>query len=303
MTQATPYYTVDEAVAQELIERAAGRPVTLLVALEGYLDAGRVGELVSDTAIVGAERLVTFNADEFIDYRSRRPRITFAESRFTDYEAPEIAVDVAADALGAPLLVLHGLEPDYRWERFVTAVCAIIERFGVALTVAIHGVPAAVPHTRPLITTISATRDDLIPNEPSWLDTLVLPAGVINTLQVRLGESGHDAMGIAVHVPHYLAQSAYQPAAIAALDKLDQAAGVHVDPSGLQKSAVEALDELRERLQESPDIAKVVTTLEGQYDTIQSGRAQAHALTERPGQAGEDLAAELERFLADQGDE
>ena len=43
--------------------------------------------------------------------------------------------------LRAPFLLLHGVEPDVQWERYVAAVRQIVERFDVPLTVGVHGIP------------------------------------------------------------------------------------------------------------------------------------------------------------------
>ena len=50
------------------------------------------------------------------------------------------------------------------------------------------------------------------PTTPSWFGTVQVPASASALLELRLGQSGHDAMGFAVHVPHYLAQSSFPQA-------------------------------------------------------------------------------------------
>ena len=60
--------------------------------------------------------------DSLIDYRSRRPVMTFAKDHWEDYEAPELALSLLHDAAGTPFLLLNGLEPDREWEAFTTAV-------------------------------------------------------------------------------------------------------------------------------------------------------------------------------------
>ena len=145
-------YEVDENVAAELDElAAAGSGPVLVHAVRGFVDAGHAGEIAAEHLVdeLPTRRLVTFDVDQLLDYRSRRPMMTFDASTWREYEDPELVVDLVDDADGTPFLLLHGTEPDVQWERYVAAVRQLVERFAVPLTVGIHGVPMGVPHTRP----------------------------------------------------------------------------------------------------------------------------------------------------------
>lgn len=298
-----PLYVVDESVEADLVELTAGRGLVMVTALEGYIDAGQVGSLFTEHLIAHGERLVTFDADALVDLRSRRPMITFENSTFSQYSDPVIAIDMVLDGQGLPLLVLHGLEPDYHWERFISAVATLIDRFGVSITVNTHGIPVAVPHSRPPVVTISATRPDLVAGDDHWFDRISLPAGVGNLLQMRLGESGHDALGIAVHVPHYLAQMAYYPGAVTLTERLASVADVEIDAGSLREKAQESLGEFANRVESSAELKGLVMALEEQYDAVHKGRNEASLLVEDFGRSADHLAAELEKFLAQQDPE
>ena len=90
------------------------------------------------------------------------------------------------------------------------------------------GIPMGVPHTRPLGVTAHASRTDLVSDHVSWFGTVQVPASASAVLEYRLGRWGHDAMGFAVHVPHYLAQSPYPQASLVALEHV-LAAPPHVE--------------------------------------------------------------------------
>ena len=119
----------------ELAETAGG-PV-LVTALDGFLDAGNAGGLAVRHLLAGDQGRVvaSFDIDAFYDYRARRPPMTFSESRYEDYEPPRLVVRLNHDSLGTPYLLLHGPEPDTRWEGFATAVREVVEHFDVRLTV------------------------------------------------------------------------------------------------------------------------------------------------------------------------
>src|SRR5262249_60406141 len=85
------------------------------------------------------------------------------------------------------------------------------------LVVGFHGIPMGVPHTRPLNVTGHGTRPELAVGSRPTVDRLQIPGSAASLLELRLGEDGRAAAGVAVHVPHYLAQAAYPAAAVALL--------------------------------------------------------------------------------------
>lgn len=301
-------YTIDTAVesALRLAPSESGTGPVLVNALRGFVDAGHVGQVTLEHILDRGEttRLVTFDADQLVDYRSKRPTIVFDTQRWTDYDGPSIAIDVVRDREGTAFLVLHGNEPDVQWERFVEAVVTLVDRFSVSLTVGTYGIPMGIPHTRLLSVTPHASRDELIPDPTPWFGRVTVPATAANLLELRLSERGHDTLGYAVHVPHYLAQSTYPPAALVALDKIETATGLDLDLQHLEEAATEARAEVVRQVAESPEIAEIVRGLEEQYDafTLSAERQSLLAGTAEIPTADE-IGEELERFLAQQGPE
>ena len=290
-------YTVDEDVAADL----RGEPATLLHLVRGFVDAGNAGQLSAEHLLETFEprRLVTFDVDELLDYRSRRPAMTFDTATWNGYDEPTLAVDLLRDAEGVPFLLLHGVEPDIRWEAWVTGVRQVVERFGVALTVGVHGIPMGVPHTRPLGVTAHATRKDLVADHPSWFGTVQVPASASALLEYRLGRWGHDAMGFAVHVPHYLAQSTYPQAAMVALGQVERVTGLELGSTALEPAARQAQAEIERQVAESAEIAAVVHGLEQQHDSF-TRAIGGRSLLAGDLPTAEELGAEFERVLAEQ---
>lgn len=296
-------YTVHEDAARVLAERADGPGPVLVHVVRGFVDAGNAAEVVGEHLLEHGrpQRLVTFDVDQLLDYRARRPPMTFATSTWAAYEAPELAVDLLRDAEGVPYLLLHGPEPDVQWERFVAAVRQVVERFAVSLTVGLHGVPMGVPHTRPIGLTAHATRPELVAGHTSWFGTVQVPASVGALLEHRLGGWGHDAMGFAVHVPHYLTQSTLPGAGMAALVEVERATGLDLASGDLRPAAEEALAEIERQVAASEEVAAVVRALEEQYDAFARGTERGGLLAEdQPLPTAEELGAEFERFLAQQ---
>ncbi len=294
---------------QELFELAADVPdisgAVLLCDFRGFMDAGSAAEGVSDHLLETFEHteIARFNVDQLVDYRARRPSMTFASDRWEDYEAPQLVAYLLRDETGRPLVLLTGQEPDFQWERFTAAVTQLVERWGVAVTVGMHGIPMGAPHTRPLGITPHATNVELLRGRRSLFNRLKVPGNVAALLELRLGEAGHDAMGFAVHVPHYLAQSAYPAASVTLLETITSITGLSIPLEELREAARQVDAEVDEQVRASDEVADVVEALERQYDLYtESVAGEENLLVQDESQlpTADELGAELERFLADQ---
>jgi predicted ATP-grasp superfamily ATP-dependent carboligase len=277
----------------------------LLHSLDGFMDAGSVAELVREHILESLEHRVIarFDVDELIDYRARRPTMIYDEDHWESYDAPELVVHLVHDAADSPFLLFTGPEPDRLWEGFTAAVRSLIERLGVALTVGCHGIPMGVPHTRPVGLTAHASRSELI-TKSSWFGKVEVPGSAAALLELRLGEAGHDALGFAVHVPHYLAQARHPGAAIVALDAVMAATGLVIPSDALREAATRTDAEIASQVADSEEVAKVVRALEQQYDAF-AGAADRESLLAQDQEmpTADEIGAQFERFLAEQDGE
>ncbi|NKQ52758.1 PAC2 family protein [Amycolatopsis sp. K13G38] len=275
----------------------------LLHQLDGFMDAGTAGKAVTEhlTTRLDNRIVARFDIDRLIDYRARRPTMTFAADHWESFEAPELAVRLFHDEGGIPFLLLSGPEPDHEWERYATAVRALVERWGVRMVVSFHGIPMGAPHTRPLGVTAHSTRTELIGDYTPVLNRLQVPGSASALTELRLGESGHDALGFAAHVPHYLAQSRYPAAGLTLLGSITRVAGLSVPDEGLVEAARATDAEIERQVSESAEIADVVRALEQQYDTFVEAMDKKNLLADESHMpTAEELGAEFERFLAEQ---
>ncbi|KUH99204.1 PAC2 family protein [Mycobacterium sp. IS-3022] len=282
-----------------------GRGPVLIHALEGFSDAGHAIRLAAqhlkDT--LDTELVASFAIDELLDYRSRRPLMTFKTDHFTHYDDPELNLYAMRDSVGTPFLLLAGLEPDLRWERFINAVRLLAERLDVRRVVGLGTIPMAVPHTRPITMTAHSSDKELIADHQPWIGEVQVPASVSNLLEFRMSQHGHEAVGFTVHVPHYLAQTDYPAAAEALLAEVARNASLKIPLEALVAAGAEVLAKINEQVEQSPEVAQVVTALERQYDAFiaaQENRSLLASDEDLP--SGEELGAEFERFLAQQAD-
>jgi hypothetical protein len=277
----------------------------LLQALDGYVDAGSAKRLAREQLMTvhGGQPVAVFDVDALLDYRARRPAMTFDEDHWSDYADPQLAVHLAHDATDTPFLVLSGPEPDVRWDAFTAAVRMVVEELGVRLTVGMNAIPMAVPHTRPLGIIAHASRPEMVAGHERWVGTVQVPSTAGHLLEYRLGQAGLDAAGFAVAVPHYLAEAEYAPAALSLLGVVADLSGLSFRTEELEASAETVRAHVDETVAGSDEVRAVVEALERQYDAFLAGAGRS-LLAEMGGSlpTAEELGDELERFLAEQAD-
>ena len=218
---------------EELFELSPAAPdisdAPMLHYLEGFIDAGNAGRLLAEHLLrnFSHETVAQFDVDRLIDYRSRRPLMTYDNSRWEGYETPELALHLLRDAAERPFLLLTGPEPDHEWNLFTEAVLAISARLKIGPAISFLGIPAGMPHTRPLGVIAHATREELMTGHQRLPSRIQVPGSAPALIELRLGEAGRDALGFAVQVPHYLARPAGRRASRGrgAYQRGDRAAG------------------------------------------------------------------------------
>ncbi|MDV2475783.1 proteasome assembly chaperone family protein [Rhodococcus zopfii] len=280
-----------------------GRGPVLVHGLEGFADAGHAVRLATThlRESLETELVASFSIDELIDYRTRRPLMTFKSDHFSDYAAPELNLYAVVDTEGTPFLLLAGTEPDLKWERFITAVRLLAEQFGVRRTIGINAIPMAIPHTRPLGVTAHSTNKDLIADHHRWSGELQVPAGASSLLELRMAQHGHEAVGFSVHVPHYLAQTDYPAAAETLLEQVAEVSDLRLPLEALGEAAARVREQVDEHIGDNEEVQTVVRALERQYDSyVAAQEQQASPLpSDESLPTGEELGAEFERFLAE----
>lgn len=276
----------------------------LVHGLEGFSDAGHAVKLATThlRETLETELVASFDVDELLDYRSRRPMMTFSADHFSDYDEPHLNLYAVQDAVGTPFLLLAGLEPDLKWEKFTTAVRLLSEQLGVRRTIGLNSIPMAVPHTRPLGVTAHSSDTDLVGEHHKWSGELQVPASASSLLEYRMAQHGHESMGFSVHVPHYLAQTAYPSAAETLLELVAESSKLTIPLNALTESAARVREQVDQHVEGNPEVQSVVQALERQYDTFVTAQEQQSTLLaadeELP--SGDELGAEFEKFLAEQ---
>ena len=293
-----------ELVTDELPEGGASDAdgPALLVYLEGFMDAGAAGRLLTEHLLDAFEHapVARFDTDRLLDYRSRRPLMTFDGGKWETYDAPELSVFRLSDAVGKPFLLLTGPEPDHEWEAFVAATRTLAERLGAGPMITYFGVPMGTPHTRPLGVITHSTRAGLVTSKLPLPSKLQVPASASSLMEFRFGEAGRDAIGLVVQVPHYLSQAAYPTAALTLIDALTEVTGLDLPALELREAADRTNALIDRQVAESTEVAELVQGLETQYDAAVTHDGENLLAEGEEMPTAEELAAQFEQFLAEQ---
>ena len=281
----------------ELHERPDLTGSVLLVALEGWIDAGFGAGRALDALMAQSEpvHVATFDADQLLDFRARRPTMHLVEGVNTGLSWPRTELRAIEAPNGTGVLVLDGAEPDHSWNAFCAAVRDLAIDMGCRMQVGFGAYPAGVPHTRPVSLSATASDDELAARVGFLRGTIDVPAGVESVIERAFTDAGLPAIGIWAQVPHYAATMPYPAAAAKLLDGLNQVADTDFGLDDLPEEITRTRARIDQLIEGNPDHIAMIHQLEEQVDAHTESQ-----IADLP--SGEDLAEELQRFLREQGD-
>ena len=271
----------------------------LVAGLTGFTDAGSVVRTSSEHIFENLDyRLVlSFNNDELLDYRSRRPMMYFEKDHIADYEPATLAIYLVTDEVGQKFLYLDGYEPDFRWELFGDAIEQIIELFAIQSLTWIHSIPFPIPHTRNFGVTVSGNRKDLIERISEWKPQTQVPGNILHLLEYRLSMTEFPTVGFVILVPHYLSDTVVPLAAVTAFEQITAATGIVFPTDKLREDHRAFLKTLEENLSQNAELAKMVEGLERSFQSEGNGPMRFERQAPSVPSADE-IAAELEDYLS-----
>ena len=262
---------------------------TLVVAFDGWVDAGSASTTAAARLSDGGSIVATFDADALFDYRARRPTLEIEDGRPATLTWPELLLRRSAGGDGRDILVLTGPEPDFRWHEFADAAVALARHFAVAEWISLGAIPAAVPHTRPVPILGTASRPGLLRGDvlPGPDGLLRVPAAALSVLDLAVTSGGIAALGYFAQVPHYIS-GPYPAAAAELLRAVGRHIGGHPPLGPLPEEARQLASRLDAAAALDENTRAYVERLEGMSDDARLP-------------SGDDLIADIERFLREGG--
>jgi len=258
----------------------------IVAAFRGWNDAGRAasGAVTHLRELWSAERFASIDPEEFFDFQATRPEVRLVDGETREVEWPENEL-LLARVEGRDVILLDGVEPNTRWRTFCGAVAGLARETRAERFLALGAFLADVPHRAPvpliggLSDPIERDRLGLLPSNYEG------PTGITGVVSTTLASEGVRSESIWAAVPHY-APNDDPKAAMALARTAARVIGVSADVSELLDAADAWEREVDEAVAGNETLGRYVSELE-----------EAEA-AEAP--SGEELAAEVERFLRDQ---
>jgi PAC2 family len=295
MVQARDLFTIHD------VDTEVTLGLHMIGGLSGFTDAGSTVSQFAQQIFANLEHklLISFNNDELLDYRSRRPVMYFEKDHIESYEPAVLGIYLVWDEARQPFLYLHGYEPDFRWEAFSEAMAFILDFYAVSDFTWVHAIPFPIPHTRAVGVTVSGNRKDLIEQTSEWRPQTQVPGNVLHLLEYRFAADEIPTAGFVLLVPHYLSESDYPQSAVAAFEQVTSATGLVFPTDDLRDDGVRFLAKLEGQVAENEELARMIANLEQGFLNNPAGPNQAPM---RKPQSkipnADEIAAELEDYLA-----
>jgi hypothetical protein len=269
----------------------------LVVMLQGWIDASSAANAAMNRLVkeTGATALLSFDPDEFLDFRARRPTMELRQGINTRLDWPSIELMIGSDINGKEVLLLTGHEPDSKWNHFSAVVGELATHLGVRKMIGLGAYPFATPHTRAVNLSCTSPSSDAIAALPYVRSSVDVPAGIEAVLEHVLTGRGIPSVGIWAQVPHYVTSMPYPPATAALLNAVCDTGGVSLDVSEVRAEAVAHRERLDSLVAANPEHAQLLSQLESAYDVAHQRDEHAADIP-----SGDELAAQFEAYLRDQ---
>jgi predicted ATP-grasp superfamily ATP-dependent carboligase len=280
-------------VDQIQIERSPklSRPV-MICAFRGWNDAGSAASLAAGylRSVTDAERFAVIDCDPFVDFQQTRPMVRLSEGLIREIEWPDTELYASEEH---NLVVLIGSEPNMRWRAFAAQIAELAKRVGVDMVLTLGALLADTPHSRPVPVQATASDPEMIERLGLTRSNYEGPTGIVGVLHDACARAGLRSASLWAATPHYISAAPNPRAAAAILERLADLVGTPGPSAELQRAASEYALRVAAAIADDPEIAAYVEQLE----------QQAAEAEEADPPTGDQLAADFERYLREQGDD
>jgi proteasome assembly chaperone (PAC2) family protein len=291
------------------------RSPILLAAFEGWNDAGDGASMALGHigSMWDAQEFAVIEAEEFFDFSSTRPTVRLSDGERV-IEWPENSFS----ALSVPdhshdFVLLKGNEPQLRWKTFCAHVLEVAKRLDVKMVVTLGALLADVPHTRAVRITATGISSEMIDRYDLQRSRYEGPTGIVGVLHDAFAKAGIASCSLWAAVPHYLPGTPSPKAALALIERASDLLNLRIPTLALEIAAAQYERQVNEVIEADDDMIAYVQRLEEGHDSgddlddddeddLDPIGAEP-SLKDADGRlpSGEELAAELEEFLRDNG--
>lgn len=245
---------------------------TLLIAFSGWADAAEG----ASSAIKFVERKLTstkfaeFDPEEFYDFSQTRPQTTRTRDgrRRIHWPKNDFSYLVSPES-SRGIMVFMGVEPNLRWRTYSKAIAQLAHEQGVETVVHVGALLDAVPHTRAVKLSGTATRPDLsqfLEDSGIKSSNYQGPTGISSSVMEACAEQGMGYVSIWGHTSHYLQAAPNYRVSYTILQLLTKLLDLPLDLSELKSAAATFDIEVGKAVAQDEQISSYVNKLESQYD-------------------------------------
>jgi proteasome assembly chaperone (PAC2) family protein len=275
------------------------RPV-LVGAFRGWNDGGQAATLAAGylARLWDARKFADIDPELFVDFQATRPLVSLEEGRTRKIEWPEnVFYRGRIPGADRDVILLVGVEPNYRWRTFTELVANLAKDLGVELVVTLGALLADVPHTRPAPVTGAATDLQLVEELGLQLSRYEGPTGIVGVLLDACKRAGIPSVSLWAAVPHYVQLAPSPRAARALCERLSGVLEVEIDVAELEAAESEYVEHVSDAVSGDADMVAYVEELEHRADSL-DWLAETGDLA-----SGDELADEITRFLREREDD
>lgn len=275
------------------------RDPVLIAAFHGWNDAGDAATFAAGhlARVWSAKRIASIDPEEFYDFQATRPQVELVDGITRRIAWPQNDFTAAVlQGMDRDVVLLIGTEPNIRWGTFTKLVVEVAKEHGVTLAITLGALLADVPHSRPVHITGTAVDQELIQKLGLVRSRYEGPTGIVGVLHDAFSSASIQSASLWAAVPHYLAVSPNPKAALALVRKATELIGASADCDALAHATKVYEKKVQALVDGDEDIQTYVRLLEKRSD-----EQSEDAIDQQEIPSGDALAAELERYLRDQG--
>jgi proteasome assembly chaperone (PAC2) family protein len=275
------------------------RAPTMIAAFEGWTDAGGAASGAASylSGRWRAQKFAEIDAEEFYDFTALRPQVRLRSDLSREIVWP-VNRFLAATMPGAhDVVIMIGTEPHLRWRSFCDCVTAVATELHVEVVFTLGAMLADVAHTRPVPVRGSSADADLADRVGLQRPQYQGPTGIVGVLQDAFAKASIPVGSLMAQVPHYIPGMPSPKATLAVVRRVSDLLATPVSTVDLEKAAATYERQVDEVVAGEDEIAGYVRELERRADQTQ----EVDQFGDLP--SGEALAAQLEQFLRDQGNQ
>ncbi len=271
----------------------------LILAWEGWNDAGESASTAAQYLIQqhGTGPFASIDPEEFYDFTEARPMARYHRGeRIIVWPRTEFVHLRARPGARRDIVVGLGIEPHYRWRRYLAAMSELVDVIGAKLVLSMGAVASGAPHTRPVHVSGSANNSQLAERYNMHPSRFEGPSGIVGVFHDHCRRRDVGGVSLWASVPHYLPGITNPVGAQALLRVVGDMTDLRLDLEPLDRAIQRFHAQLEEALSENPELREYVARLEAAAPEPAAPEAQSQGgAADLP--SADALIEDLENFL------